>query len=582
MRTTSHPRSVWNRNLCLFLGATIGKQVGLLLKLPFLLLLSKLFYIISPLSIALIIDLLGKGTTRSEFTTLWVLFAASTCVLLLTESLSSFYSGVLKAGLSKEAGLHILERVIRMKSTILAGRRSGDILSTLTGDVDTLLSFLTNRLFSMPFDFILAAVSSVILIRLDPLLFLIIVIIGVVNTTAGFVLSSRIRKASRGAQEARGGLLQFVSEVFAGMKSLRGVASPKKLTDEFALLSDSERGRFLSRNLLGYATMISNHGVSLVTDLVILVILTGRILEGQSSVGQLLALLVLGKTVLAPFTYFLLIGRDFQVSLGAWDRVGRTLGEEREPDGGRCLRSASGGVCFEDVWFSYGEKSDPVLRGIGFSVSDGEQVGLVGRSGAGKTTITDLILGFLDPGSGRVLVGGEDICGCDLEDLRKRVGVVPQAPFIFNRSIRDNITLGRSIAPEVLDRVLEESGVGELVSGLPSGLESVAGEGGSLLSGGERQRIAIARALVGEPRILILDEATSALDSVSEERVGRLLCGLKGRCTVIVIAHRLATVATLDRILLLDGGVIAAEGDHACLLETSAAYRDLFGKQITG
>jgi ABC-type multidrug transport system fused ATPase/permease subunit len=160
------------------------------------------------------------------------------------------------------------------------------------------------------------------------------------------------------------------------------------------------------------------------------------------------------------------------------------------------------------------------------------------------------------------------------------VGVVPQAPFIFNRSIRDNITLGRSIAPEVLDRVLEESGVDELVSGLPSGLESVAGEGGSLLSGGERQRIAIARALVGEPRILILDEATSALDSVSEERVGRLLCGLKGRCTVIVIAHRLATVATLDRILLLDGGVIAAEGDHACLLETSAAYRDLFGKQI--
>ena len=441
---------------------------------------------------------------------------------------------------------------------------------------------LFSRLLSDIVQFAVASVSSgIFLFLLNPSLTLLLLLL---VPLYGFVLYRRTAGA-RGIGEVmlekRSLLGQTLVEGIRGAVTARVANASSFLTDasrrsyDEVVLQEYRLRHFEMGNTLAYGGI-----PGLLIPIMVIGIGGMEVLRGNLTIGGLVAFRFVIGTVFESVSRLVGMSFQLQVSLGAWDRVGRTLSEEREPDGGRCLRSASGGVCFEDVWFSYGEKSDPVLRGIGFSVSDGEQVGLVGRSGAGKTTITDLILGFLDPGSGRVLVGGEDICGCSLEDLRKRVGVVPQAPFIFNRSIRDNITLGRSIAPEVLDRVLEESGVDELVSGLPSGLESVAGEGGSLLSGGERQRIAIARALVGEPRILILDEATSALDSVSEERVGRLLCGLKGRCTVIVIAHRLATVATLDRILLLDGGVIAAEGDHACLLETSAAYRDLFGKQI--
>ncbi len=244
------------------------------------------------------------------------------------------------------------------------------------------------------------------------------------------------------------------------------------------------------------------------------------------------------------------------------------------------LSCPAGEVAFEDVSFAY-PGSAPVLSGVSFTARPGSVVALVGRTGAGKSTAVSLLQRMWDPSAGRILVGGQDIRGVGLESLRASIGVVFQESLLFNRTIRENLLVGRPGAcQDEIERACRMAEAHEFITAQPRGYDTLVGERGSTLSGGQKQRLAIARALLKDPPILILDEATSALDAATEAKVTRAFKALMAGRTTFVIAHRLSTVRDADEILVFDGGRIAERGTFGVLAAQGGRFSALVAGQM--
>jgi ATP-binding cassette subfamily B protein len=256
-----------------------------------------------------------------------------------------------------------------------------------------------------------------------------------------------------------------------------------------------------------------------------------------------------------------------------------------EPDvernaGKQPVAAVTGELRFDDLSFSYPKTHRPALRGITLTITPGETVAFVGPSGSGKSTLLNVVLGFLRPTAGRLLLDGVDMQTLDLRTFRSRVSVVPQESVLFGGSIRDNVTYGlRDIDDQVVVDALRDANALEIVDALPDGWDTVVGERGARLSGGQRQRIAIARALIRNPRVLLLDEATSALDGESERLVQDAVERLMGGRTTLIVAHRLSTIRAADRIAVLDRGKLVEVGTHEELLAKAGRYSKLYAAQ---
>jgi ATP-binding cassette, subfamily B, bacterial HlyB/CyaB len=275
--------------------------------------------------------------------------------------------------------------------------------------------------------------------------------------------------------------------------------------------------------------------------------------------------------------------QDFQQVRIAIARLGDVLNQPTEPGAGSrtALPAIRGDIAFDGVKFRYGLEGPLTLDDINLKIPAGTSLGIVGSSGSGKSTLTKLLQRLYVPQSGRILIDGVDIAQIDPAWLRRQLGVVLQENLLFNRSIRENIALANPAMP--LDAVVEAAtlaGAHDFIVGLPQGYDTPVEERGSNLSGGQRQRLAIARALVARPRILILDEATSALDAESEEIIqGNLKAMSQGR-TVLIIAHRLSAVRQCSRIIALEAGRIVETGSHDELLRAGGRYADLHRRQM--
>ncbi|MBV8538499.1 MAG: ATP-binding cassette domain-containing protein, partial [Alphaproteobacteria bacterium] len=303
------------------------------------------------------------------------------------------------------------------------------------------------------------------------------------------------------------------------------------------------------------------------------------VIDGTLTVGELVAFNMLAARVAQPVLRLAQLWQDFHQARLSIARLGDILNTHPEPayaPGRAALPAIKGAITFEHVTFRYRLDGAPALHDVNLAIEPGQVVGIVGPSGSGKSTLTKLVQRLYVPESGRVLIDGVDLAAIDVAWLRRQIGVVLQENLLFNRSIRDNIALADPGLP--MERVIAAAtmaGAHEFILELPQGYDTVVGERGASLSGGQRQRIAIARALVGDPRVLILDEVTSALDYESERVIQENMRNIAQGRTVIIIAHRLSTVRRADRIVTLERGRLVEEGSHDELVRTGGRYATL-------
>ena len=244
-----------------------------------------------------------------------------------------------------------------------------------------------------------------------------------------------------------------------------------------------------------------------------------------------------------------------------------------DTEGKSDLGPLQGEFDFDNIGYAYPDSKEEIISGLTFHVDPGETVAFVGESGAGKSTIMNLLVGFGMPSSGRLLIDGKDIKDISLQSYRKQLAVVPQNTILFSGTIRDNILYGTNdISEEKLSQVIEEAGLKSVIDKLPDGLDTVVGEHGDKLSGGQKQRISIARALIRNPKVILLDEATSALDAISEKEVSYALDHISSKCTTFIVAHRLATIEKADKIIVIDNGTIAEVGSFKELMDKKGIF----------
>ncbi len=311
-----------------------------------------------------------------------------------------------------------------------------------------------------------------------------------------------------------------------------------------------------------------------------------RVLAGHMTVGDLMMFLVYLLMLLEPLATLAQSATQFQNSLSGLDRVLDLLGELREmpptPDSLKADRqSIVGHIALEHVFFTYPGADQPALSDICLSVAAGQTIALVGPSGAGKTTLSNLVARFYDPSSGRVTLDGGDLRDYDVESFRTLLGIVEQDVFLFDGTIAQNIAYARRDAtPSEIRAAAAAANATEFIDRTTNGMQTVIGERGVRLSGGQRQRLAIARAILADPKLLILDEATSNLDTDSERLIQQSLANLMRGRTSFVIAHRLSTIARADLIVVVENGRISQTGTHSELMSKGGKYRAMVEQQI--
>ncbi len=376
------------------------------------------------------------------------------------------------------------------------------------------------------------------------------------------------------------------------IQSLNGVRTVKTMAVEQAvrwhwedLFSKSLQKNFSGQMIGNTLQIISALIESLITT-ALLWFGAYQVIHNQLTIGQLVAFNMLLGHVISPFQRLTVLWNELQEVLIAVERINDVVDTAPEEDPHQTVKQVLppilGNVRFEQVTFRYHPESDTnTLENISFEAKPGQTIALVGRSGSGKSTLSKLLLGLYPCTDGKILIDGYDLSSVSLRSLRQQIGVVDQDTFLFGGSIRDNISLGN---PQTsLEQVIEaaqQAGAHEFIKDLPMGYETQIGEGGGMLSGGQRQRLAIARALLGHPRMLIFDEATSHLDTESERFIQENLTHLLKQRTTFIIAHRLSTIRNADLILVLDRGVLVERGTHDELMAQRGQYYHLIQQQL--
>jgi ATP-binding cassette, subfamily B, bacterial len=395
----------------------------------------------------------------------------------------------------------------------------------------------------------------------------------------------RIRPLFRDVRKERQEIDSQTTEVFGGMRVVRAFGRQK-----------SESARFMGQNHFMARLELHVWWLSRLIELLwefilplasVALLLYGgmQVIDGRLSLGDLMMFLVYLAMLLEPMAVLASSVTQFQNNLAGFDRVLDLLAEPREMadcPGTRAVSksAASGRINLQDVGFIYPGTSRPVLHGIDLDVEPGETIALVGRSGSGKTTLCNLIARFYDPTQGTVALDGVNLREIEVESYRRLLGIVEQDVFLFDGTIAENIAYGDRWATRAqIEQAARVANAAEFIDRLPAGYNTFIGERGVRLSGGQRQRLAIARAVLADPRIFILDEATSNLDSESERLIQQSLDQLLRGRTSFVIAHRLSTIRHADRILVLDDGTIAQTGSHGELMAASGLYRDMVDLQ---
>jgi len=482
-----------------------------------------------------------------------------------------------------EMRINVFRKLDQLAPAYLVRRRTGDLMGIATQDVELVEYFFAHTVAPVFVSILIPVAVVTVLTTVNFWMALALLPFLLAVCISPFLMRAKVDQLGSKAREAAGELSAHGIDTIQGLAEIVAFQQESQRANEFDSLTNRHiqirlpffRELTLQRTILEVLTGWGG----------LAVVCTGALLTtyGSFDAGLLPLLTILAMSAFLPVSEIAQIGRQLADTLGATRRV---YALENEPvliaDGnGLNPEDLSSGFSFRNVNFSYSGRSIPVLQNLNFDIPVGKTLALVGPSGAGKTSLAQLLMRFWDPEKGSILLNGIELRDFKLEDLRSRIALVAQDTYLFNNSLRENILVAKPAATELeISEAVKLSALSEVIESLPLGLDTMVGERGASLSGGQRQRVAIARAFLKDAPFLILDEATSHLDALSENTVHKALDLLKTNRTTIIIAHRLSTIRNADQIIVLNKGCMVETGSHQELLQKGGLYRQLVSRQL--
>ena len=533
----------------------------------------QLFALVTPLFFQVVMD---KVLVHRGFTTLDVIAFGLFVVVIFEAVLSTLRSYVFAHTTSRidvDLGARLFRHLLNLPLTYFHVRRVGDSVARVR-ELENIRNFLTSNAITLVLDLMFSVVFIAVMLYYSVWLTLIVLAslpcYAILSAVFIPMLRTQLReKFNRGAENHA-----FLVEALSGIGTVKAMAVEPQLTRRW----DNQLAAYVSTSFRATTIgTVASNGVRLIGKLVTVATMwlgARLVIAGDLTVGQLIAFTMLSNQVAQPVMRLAQLWNDFQQTGISVQRLGDILNSRTEISNAKStLPPVQGRIVFDNVVFRYRPDTPEVLRGISLNIHAGEVIGIVGRSGSGKSTVTKLIQRLYVPEHGRVLVDGLDLALADSSSLRRQIGMVLQENILFNRSIRENIALADPGAR--IERVIQTAklaGAHEFILELPEAYDTIVGEHGDTLSGGQRQRIAIARALMTNPRVLIFDEATSSLDYESERIIQDNMKAICAGRTVLVVAHRLSAVRLASRIIVMDHGQIVESGTHTELLSNDGGY----------
>ncbi|MFM9499456.1 ABC transporter ATP-binding protein [Streptomyces galilaeus] len=499
-------------------------------------------------------------------------------------------------GVVRQLRHRLVGRLLRLEMREYDRHRRGDLISRVSADSTLLREVVSQALVDLVTGSLVAAGAIALMAWLDPLLLL---LVSVTVAAAALIVASLlagIRSASEHMQDSVGAIAADLERALGALPMVRVHRAEEREAAEIGARIEAAYGSGVRTAKLA-SVMSPAVELAVQGSFLIVLVVGGLRVNGHSgSLGDLVAFLLYASYLVLPLSSVFRAVGLIQRGMGAYRRIDQALRLPVEPTAPRItittartrtsgasapsVPSATSALAFRDVRFGY-DPDRPVLRGVSFTVAQRQHVGLVGRSGAGKSTVFALVARFYEPDAGHVLFHRQPATELPRDACRRRIAVVDQNTHVVHGTLRDNIAYAVPDATEQeVRRVVQLARLEDVVDRLPGGLAAVIGERGSTLSGGERQRVALARALLARPALLLLDEPTSHLDAINESALTTVMKDVAQECALLVIAHRLSTVQHADRIVVLDDGRVAAEGSHEELLTASALYHELAASQM--
>jgi len=554
------------------------KLLGEVLLISFVL---QLIGLCTPMFFQVVMD---KVLVNHALKTLNVIAIGLICATIFEALLTGIRTYVFAQTSSKidvELGARLFKHLLGLPISYFQARRVGDSVARIR-ELENIRSFLTGNAITLVLDVLFSFVFFGVMLWYSVWLTLIVLISIPLYVTLSMVFTPILRhrlneKFNKSAENQ-----SFLVETISGIDTVKAMAVEPRWQQKWEKQLASYVAAGLSTTNIG---TVASGGVTLVSKLVTASIMwlgATLVLDGKLTVGELVAFNMLSGQISSPILRLAQLWNDFQQVGISMSRLGDILNARTEITGQKTrIPHIAGAIEFDQVSFRYRPDTPDVIRAVSLQIAPGEVIGIVGRSGSGKSTMTKLVQRLYVPDRGRVLVDGQDIAIVDTTSLRHQIGVVLQENTLFARSIRDNIAISNPALPiEAIIEAAKLAGAHDFICELAEGYDTLVGEHGAGLSGGQRQRIAIARALITNPRILIFDEATSALDYESEKIIQDNMRSICAGRTVLIIAHRLSAVRDANKIVVMERGQIAEIGSHDELLQnTEGIYTHLYQLQ---
>jgi ABC-type bacteriocin/lantibiotic exporter with double-glycine peptidase domain len=545
-------------------------------------LLLRVFALALPLLTGLLVDRVVPHADQSLLLVAGLGVAAILGFAFLGNLVRSYLLLELRARLDSRLMLDFLEHLLALPFPFLQRRSTGDLAMRLDSNA-VLREVLTSSALVALLDGSLVLLYLVALVFLSPTLGSLVLALAALQVGL-FALNRRAYRSLMSEElQASSRLQGYEIEMLGGIETLKAAGAEGRALDRWSNLFVDALNVTVRRDRRAAVVDALMDLLSLGSPLVVLWVGAFEVLAGRLTLGGMLALGALATGVLAPLAGLVATALRLETAASYAERLEDVLcaPRERQTAGLRPKGRLRGRIVLEGVTFAYGDQAEPVLRDVSLAVEPGQHVAVVGRSGSGKSTLARLLLGLYVPTSGRILVDGVDLNDLDLAWFRRQVGFVPQRPHLFAGSLRSNLAFGAHAADlPAIERAARLACIEDEIGAMPMGFETIVIDQGASLSGGQHQRLALARALVHDPAVLILDEATSALDSLTERAVQSNLEGLA--CTRVVIAQRLSTIEAADVIFVLEGGRLVEQGRHDQLMAARGRYEGLVRAQTEG